>query len=72
MCLCLLTDGTKQILTRERQTENREKEDRNQGDRRGVCDHRKLLGHLEAAHAIKRDVREYRKDENMRREVGAG
>lgn len=37
-------------------------EDTNQGDG-GVCDYRKLLGQLEAAHPIKRDSREYRKDE---------
>lgn len=70
MCLCLLTDGTKQNQTKKRQTEDREKEHRNQ-DRREVCDYRKLLGHLEAAHAIKRDVREYRRDENVRK-VGGG
>lgn len=55
---------------RETDRRQREKEDRNQGDRGGVCDYRKLLGHLEAAHAIKRDVKEDRRDESVSREVG--
>lgn len=63
MCLCLLTDGTKPDLTRGQRLAKRETDRRWRGRRknkRGVCDYRKLLGHLEAAHAIKQDVRETR------------
>ena len=58
MCLCLLTDGTKQNLTRGQRERERWRE-------RG--DDRRLLGHLEAAHAIKRDVREDRRDAKRRK-----
>lgn len=52
---------------RETQTEDREKDERNQGERGRVCEYRKLVGHLEAAHAIKQDVREYRESSEYKR-----
>lgn len=59
MSLCLLTDGTKQNLTGgQRPAERTRKEIKGTGEEFVTTEG--LLGHLDAAHAIKQDVREMR------------
>lgn len=54
--MCLFVNRWNKAETeagRASQTEDRETEERNQGERGAVCDYRKIFGHLEAVHAIK-------------------
>lgn len=56
MCRCLLRDGTKQNLSRgQRQTDRKRKEIK--GTEGELVTTESLLGHLEASHAIKQNIR---------------
>lgn len=62
MSLCLLTDGTKQELTRGQRLAERQREEIKATEEEfGTTE--SLLDHLDAAHAIEQDVREMRIEE---------